>query len=73
MVIEVDLTGEDMWEIQQAYILASTSYHRARSEEQKTKSKRIMTAMYKMLDAYAKKQNFFTFDGINIGIADQEI
>lgn len=73
MVIEVDLTGEDMWEIQQAYNLASTSYYRARSEEQKTKSKRIMTAMYKMLDAYSKKQNFFTFEGMDIGIADQGI
>lgn len=73
MVIEVDLTGRDMWEIQQTFISAQTSYHRTRSEEIKTKSKQIMDAMYKILGAYAQKQKYFTLDDMNVGIVDYEI
>lgn len=70
MVVEVDLTGEDMWEIQQVYISAETQYNRTKYEEVKTKCEKTMNAMRKMLSAYAEKQSFYTVDDMKIGISD---
>lgn len=70
MVVEVDLTGEDMWEIHEIYNSAERQHHRAMCKEIKIKSQKIMDAMGKMLSAYAAKQDFYEVDDIKIGLDD---